>query len=142
MVGILDNLDRRDGDISIEKWLCHEIVAEAGRDFEVFGRSLYPGFPILQKNTACCVLVSLGVQVGCFNCDSLMTADVPYSKLVNLGNVGLGGVTQLAYGDLGAFLAGLQHSLIVLSLLILGSAIFSFLRGPRTESQEPPPQQV
>ncbi len=53
---------------------------------------------------------------------ALMTADVPYSKLVNLGNIGLGGVTQLASGDLGTFLAGLQHSLIVLSFLILGSA--------------------
>jgi len=69
-----------------------------------------------------------------------MTADVPYSKLVNLGNVGLGGVTQLASADLGSFLAGLQHSLIVLSFLILGSAIFSFLRGPRIESEEPPHQ--
>jgi MFS family permease len=66
---------------------------------------------------------------------ALMTSDVPYSKLVNLGNVGLGGVTQLASGDMGIFLAGLQHSLIVLSFLILGSAIFSFLRGPRAESE-------
>jgi len=73
---------------------------------------------------------------------ALMTADVPYSKLVNLGNVGLGGVTQLASGDVGVFLAGLQHSLIVLSFLILGSAIFSFLRGPRTESEESAPQQT
>src|SRR5712664_2900913 len=62
---------------------------------------------------------------------ALMTADVPYSKLVNLGNVGLGGLTQLASGDVGIFLVGLQHSLSVLSFLILGSAIFSFLRGPR-----------
>ncbi len=69
---------------------------------------------------------------------ALMTADVPYSKLVNLGNVTLGGVTQLASGDLGTFLEGLQHSLIVLSFIILGSAIFSFLRGPRTESEESP----
>jgi MFS family permease len=59
----------------------------------------------------------------------LLTADVPYSKLVSLGNLDLGGVTQLASSDEGNFLAGLQHSLIVLSLLILGSAIFSFLRG-------------
>jgi MFS family permease len=68
---------------------------------------------------------------------ALMTADVPYSKLVNLGNVGLGGLTQLASGDVGIFLVGLQHSLIVLSLLIVGSAIFSFLRGPRVESDDP-----
>ncbi len=72
---------------------------------------------------------------------ALMTADVPYSKLVNLGNIGLGGVTQLASGDLGTFLAGLQHSLIVLSFLILGSAIFSFFRGPRTDSEESAPHQ-
>jgi hypothetical protein len=73
---------------------------------------------------------------------ALMTADVPYYKLVNLGNVGLGGITQLASGDVGIFLAGLQHSLIVLSFLILGSAIFSFLRGPRTESEESDPRQA
>jgi hypothetical protein len=71
-----------------------------------------------------------------------MTADVPYPKLVNLGNEGLGGLTQLASGDVGIFLAGLQHSLIVLSFLILGSAIFSFLRGPRTESEESDPRQA
>jgi EmrB/QacA subfamily drug resistance transporter len=73
---------------------------------------------------------------------ALMTADVPYSKLVSLGNVSLGGITQLAGGDVGSFLAGLQHSLIVLSFLILGSAIFSFLRGPRTESEEPVSRQM
>ena len=73
---------------------------------------------------------------------ALMTSDVPYSKLVNLGNVGLGGITQLASGDVGIFLSGLQHSLIVLSFLILGSAIFSFLRGPRTESEDSVPRQA
>jgi hypothetical protein len=73
---------------------------------------------------------------------ALMTADVPYSKLVNLGNVGLGGITQLASSDVGIFLSGLQHSLVVLSFLILGSAIFSFLRGPRTESEESVPRQA
>jgi EmrB/QacA subfamily drug resistance transporter len=62
---------------------------------------------------------------------ALMTADVPYSKLVGLGNVSLGGSTQLAAADVGMFLAGLQHALIVLSVLILGSAIFSVARGPR-----------
>src|SRR5438094_8469733 len=67
---------------------------------------------------------------------ALMTADVPYSKLVNLGNVGLGGVTQLASADLGSFLAGLQHSLIGLSFLLLGSAILSFLHRPRIQSTE------
>jgi len=73
---------------------------------------------------------------------ALMTADVPYGKLVNLGNVNLGGVVQLAAGDVGMFLSGLQHSLIVLSLLVLGSAIFSFLRGPRTEPEESLPRQA
>src|SRR5713226_8379375 len=68
---------------------------------------------------------------------ALMTEDIPYSRLVTLGNVGLGGVTQLASGDVGIFLVGLQHSLIVLSFLILGSAIFSFLRGPRVQSDDP-----
>ena len=72
---------------------------------------------------------------------ALMTADVPYSKLVNLGRIGLAGTTQLANADVGIFLAGLQHSLIVLSVLILGSAIFSILRGPRNhlEKIEPRP---
>ena len=65
---------------------------------------------------------------------ALMTADVPYNKLVSLGSVGLGGVTSLASSDVGIFLAGLQHSLIVLSLLILGSAVFSFLRGLPVEA--------
>lgn len=64
---------------------------------------------------------------------ALMTADVPYSKLVDLGGTGLGGGTRLANADLGIFLAGLQHALIVLALLILSSALFSFLRGPRAE---------
>jgi hypothetical protein len=49
--------------------------------------------------------------------------------------VSLGGVTQLASGDVPVFLAGLQHSLIVLSFLILGSAIFSLLRGRKIESE-------
>jgi EmrB/QacA subfamily drug resistance transporter len=65
---------------------------------------------------------------------ALMTADVPYNKLVNLGNGSLGGATQFAIGDVGIFLTGLQHSLIVLSFLILGSALFSLLRGPASES--------
>jgi hypothetical protein len=73
---------------------------------------------------------------------ALMTAYVPYYKLVNLGNVSLGGITQLASGDVGTFLVGLLHSLVVLSFLILGSAVFSFLRGPRTESEESVPRQT
>ncbi len=66
---------------------------------------------------------------------ALMTADVPYGKLLSLGNVNSGGLAQIAAGDQGIFLAGLQHSLIVLSFLILGSAVFSFLRGSRVENE-------
>ena len=60
---------------------------------------------------------------------ALMTADVPYAKLVTIiGN------SQIASADLGVFLTGLQHALLIFSIVILGSAIFSFLRGPRTDS--------
>ena len=72
---------------------------------------------------------------------ALMTADVPYSKLVNLGNIGLGGAIQLASADTGGFLAGLQHSLIVLSVLVLGSALFSIGRGPRNHIEKTVPRQ-
>jgi EmrB/QacA subfamily drug resistance transporter len=71
---------------------------------------------------------------------ALMTADVPYNKLASLGNVGLGGTTQLGSADVGMFLAGLQHALIVLSVLILGSAIFSVARGPRENLAKIAPQ--
>jgi len=86
--------------------------------------------------------ISSGVRVAIINTSivasiplvlALMTADVPYAKLVSLGNVNVGGVLQLGVGDLGIFLAGLQHSLLVLSLLVLSSAMFSVLRGPRSD---------
>ena len=67
---------------------------------------------------------------------ALMTADVPYSKLVNLGKIGFGGTTQLASLDIGPFLSGLQHSLIVMSVVILASSIFSILRGPRNHQEK------
>lgn len=89
--------------------------------------------------------ISSGVRVTIINMSivssiplvlALMTADVPYNKLVNLVNVNLTGSTQLSLGDQGAFLAGLQHTLIVMSFIILGSAIFSLLRGPRVETEQ------
>ena len=61
-----------------------------------------------------------------------MTADIPYSKLVNIiGNVNLVSGGRISTADLPGFLAGLQHSLIIFSALILASGVFSFLRGPQ-----------
>ena len=65
---------------------------------------------------------------------AVMTADVTYGKLVNIiGNVNLASSGRIGNADLGGFLSGLQHSLIVSSALILVSAVFSLLRGPRVE---------
>jgi EmrB/QacA subfamily drug resistance transporter len=65
---------------------------------------------------------------------ALMTADVPYDKLVSvIGNPSLIMSAQTANGSLGGLLPGLQHALLVFSGLILISAIFSLLRGPRVE---------
>jgi EmrB/QacA subfamily drug resistance transporter len=65
---------------------------------------------------------------------AFMTADISYAKLVNIiGNVNLVIGGKVASGDLAGFLSGLQHSLIVFSVLILASAVFSFLRGPRND---------
>jgi EmrB/QacA subfamily drug resistance transporter len=62
-----------------------------------------------------------------------MTADIPYDKLVNIiGNVNLLSAGQVAGSELNSFLSGLQHSLLILSALILVSAVFSLLRGNRT----------
>ena len=89
--------------------------------------------------------ISSGVRVTVINVSivasipmvlALMTADVPYSRLIGLGNVGLGGATQLAAADIGMFLAGLQHTLVVMSFLILGSAIFSIARGSRAATDK------
>ncbi len=66
---------------------------------------------------------------------ALMTADVPYQKLAGIiGSAPLGGKIQITSSDVGVFLAGLQHALLIFSLVVLGSAIFSFMRGSRPES--------
>jgi len=63
---------------------------------------------------------------------AFMTADISYAKLVNIiGNVNVVSAGQVTSADLASFLSGLQHSLIILSVLILLSAVFSFLRGSR-----------
>jgi len=61
---------------------------------------------------------------------ALMTADVPYDKLVSIiGNPNLIMSVQNANGSLGGFLPGLQHVLLVFSGIILVSSVFSLLRG-------------
>src|SRR6059036_2106917 len=65
---------------------------------------------------------------------AVMTADVPYSILVNI----IGNPTTISGGQIignyaAAFLTGLQHSLVIFSALILVSAVFSFLRGSRPD---------
>src|SRR5213080_2210411 len=65
---------------------------------------------------------------------ALMTADVPYDKLVSIiGNPNLIMSVQASNGSLAGFLPGLQHALLVFSGLILFSAVFSLLRGRRVE---------
>ncbi len=60
----------------------------------------------------------------------LMTADVPYQKLVGIiGGSTVTGNFQIASADVAMFLAGLQHALLIFSIVILGSAVFSVLRG-------------
>jgi EmrB/QacA subfamily drug resistance transporter len=66
---------------------------------------------------------------------ALMTADLPYDRLINIiGNLNGTSSGGVVTRDLPSFLLGLQHALIVLSALILLSAIFSALRGPRNEN--------
>jgi len=68
---------------------------------------------------------------------ALMTADIPYDRLINIiGNVNNLSAGQIADIDLAPFLSGLQHSLLVLSALILVSAVFSLLRGSATEQRK------
>src|SRR2546425_9431452 len=63
---------------------------------------------------------------------ALMTADVPYDKLVSIiGNPNFIMSVQTANGSLGGFLPGLQHVLLVFSGIILVSSVFSLLRGSR-----------
>jgi len=65
---------------------------------------------------------------------AIMTADVPYAKLVSIiGNPSLLNSVQTASGSAAGFLPGLQHTLLVFSALILISSVFSLLRGPRSE---------
>ena len=69
---------------------------------------------------------------------ALMTADLPYNRLINIiGNVNKISSNGIATNDLGGFLTGLQHSLVILSALILVSAIFSILRGSRNMNRGP-----
>ena len=63
---------------------------------------------------------------------AMMTADISYDKLINIvGNVNILSAGQVAGSELSSFLSGLQHSLLILSALILVSAVFSLLRGSR-----------
>ena len=65
---------------------------------------------------------------------AFMTADVPYNKLISIiGNSSLSMTAQSSNGSLAGFLPGLQHALALFSVFILGSAVFSLLRGPREE---------
>jgi EmrB/QacA subfamily drug resistance transporter len=61
---------------------------------------------------------------------ALMTADLPYNRLINIiGNVNTVSRGGLATNYLDQFLAGLQHALVILAVVILISAVFSLLRG-------------
>jgi EmrB/QacA subfamily drug resistance transporter len=65
---------------------------------------------------------------------AVMTVDIPYARLVNIiGNVNLVTSGQIPGADVAGFLSGLQHSLMIFSILILVSGLFSFLRGPRND---------
>ncbi len=63
---------------------------------------------------------------------ALMTADIPYAKLVNF--IGPAGTAAqvVATSEIPSLLAGIQHSLIGFAAVTLFSALFSILRGPRT----------
>ena len=65
---------------------------------------------------------------------ALMTADVPYDKLVSIiGNSNLLMNVQASNGSPAGFLPGLQHALAIFSVFILASAVFSLLRGSSAE---------
>ena len=65
---------------------------------------------------------------------AVMTTDIPYYKLINIiGNGSALSNSQITTTDLAPFQMGLEHSLVIFSVLILASAIFSLLRGQRTE---------
>ncbi len=63
---------------------------------------------------------------------ALMTADIPYAKLVNLIGPAGTAAQAIATSEIPLLLAGIQHSLIGFAAVILFSAIFSILKGPRT----------
>jgi EmrB/QacA subfamily drug resistance transporter len=66
---------------------------------------------------------------------ALMTVDLPYDRLINIiGNVNKISNVSIVTSDLGTFLMGLQHVLIILSALILLAAVFSGLRGSRNRN--------
>ncbi len=62
---------------------------------------------------------------------AIMTAAIPYDKLVTI----IGG-NQLSQGDIGSFLAGVQHALLAFGIMTLASAVFSALRGPRGHNSQ------
>jgi EmrB/QacA subfamily drug resistance transporter len=67
----------------------------------------------------------------------VMTAYLPYNVLINI----IGNVTTVSSGRIAGayatpFLTGLQQSLLVFSVLILASAVFSLLRGSRAEQRK------
>jgi EmrB/QacA subfamily drug resistance transporter len=64
----------------------------------------------------------------------IMTAYLPYNVLINvIGNVNLISGSQISAINTDPFLTGLQRALQIFSALILASALFSVLRGARTE---------
>jgi len=64
-----------------------------------------------------------------------MTTDIPYYRLINIiGNGSALSNSQITTTDLAPFQMGLQHSLMIFSILILASVVFSLLRGPRQNS--------
>ncbi len=67
---------------------------------------------------------------------ALMTADIPYSKLVKLiGPTGTTSQVVIAAMDVPPLLAGIQHALIGFAAVTLFSALFSALRGARNHSR-------
>ena len=65
----------------------------------------------------------------------VMTAYLPYSTLINIiGSVNNVSSTQISGTNVVPFLTGLQRALEIFSGLILGSAVFSGLRGKKSET--------
>ena len=77
------------------------------------------------------IVASIPLTVG------LMTADIPYAKLVNLiAPTGTAAQVAIASADVAPLLAGIQHALIGFATVTLISAVFSGLRGARNSSRE------